>query len=71
MPPDQSSVALPGAAGPDFSGAGPTPGLKHLGPMTTGLLLLLIGYCVFYYSQVLRKSKHVKPDDLDDSTVPS
>ncbi len=56
----------PGAAGPDSSGAGVAAGLKDLGPLTTGLLFLLIGYYVFYYSQLLWKSKHLKPSDLDE-----
>ncbi len=61
----------PGAAGPDSSGAGMVPGPRDLGPLTTGLFYLLIGYYVFYYSQLLWKSKHLKPTDFDGSRMPT
>lgn len=34
-------------------------------PLTVGLLFAVIGYYVCYYSLVLGKSKHIKPEDLD------
>jgi hypothetical protein len=38
-------------------------------PLTAGLLFVLIGYYVCYYSLVLYKSKHLKPEDIDIEPV--
>jgi hypothetical protein len=34
-------------------------------PLTVGLFFVLVGYYVCYYSLVLWKSKHLKPDDIE------
>jgi hypothetical protein len=34
-------------------------------PLTVGLLYVLIGYYVCYYGLVLRKSKQIKPEDME------
>jgi hypothetical protein len=34
-------------------------------PLTLGLFFVLIGYYVYYYSQLLWKSRHLKPEDLE------
>lgn len=34
-------------------------------PLTLGLFFVLIGYYVYYYSQLLWKSRHLKPADLE------
>ncbi len=51
-------------------GAGFAPALQELGPLTVGLLFLLVGYYVYYYSRVLWKSRHLEPGDLDPPTAP-
>jgi hypothetical protein len=38
-------------------------------PLTVALLFVLIGYYVFYYSRVLWKSKHINPEDLEESSA--
>jgi len=38
-------------------------------PLTVGLLFVLIGYYVCYYSLVLRKSKQIKPEDIEIAPV--
>ena len=38
-------------------------------PLTVGLLFVLIGYYMCYYSLVLYKSTHVKPEDIE--TIPA
>jgi len=42
-------------------------------PLTVAILCVLIGYYLYYYGWLLRKSKHVTPADLEpaaDATVP-
>jgi hypothetical protein len=39
-------------------------------PLTVAILFVLIGYYVCYYSLVLRKSKHLKPEDLEVAASP-
>ena len=34
-------------------------------PLTVAIVFVLIGYYVCYYSLVLRKSKHLKPEDIE------
>jgi hypothetical protein len=38
-------------------------------PVTVGLVCVLIGYYVCYYSRVLWKSKHIRAEDLEASPV--
>jgi hypothetical protein len=38
-------------------------------PATVGLLFLLIGYYVCYYSMVLWKSKRISPEELEVATT--
>jgi hypothetical protein len=38
-------------------------------PLTLGLLFVLIGYYVCYYSLVLWKSKQIKPEDIEVAPV--
>ncbi len=45
------------------------PGSMVQSPATAGLLFVLIGYFVCYYSRVLWKSKHIGAEDLE--TAPS
>jgi hypothetical protein len=48
--------------------AAPAPGASMVqSPLTLGLLFVLIGYYVCYYSLVLWKSKHITPADLESS----
>jgi hypothetical protein len=56
------------AGGPDGPGA---PGAMVKTPLTLGLLFVLIGYYVCYYSQVLWKSKRITPADLEASATRS
>jgi hypothetical protein len=53
--------------------AAPAPGSAVGSPFTLGLLFVLVGYYVCYYSLVLWKSKHRKPEDMEDAStaVPS
>jgi len=51
-----------------FSSAGPQPASFAASmvssPLTFGLFYVLVGYYVCYYSVVLRKSKHLTPEEL-------
>ena len=47
----------------DFGGFG---GIYH-NPVTRCVFFILIGYYVYYYSYVLRESKHLKPEDMEDA----
>jgi len=38
-------------------------------PLTVGIFFVLIGYYVCYYSFVLWKSKHLKPEDTETASV--
>jgi hypothetical protein len=40
-------------------------------PLTVGLLFVLIGYYVCYYSLVLLKSKKIKPEDIEPAPAPA
>jgi hypothetical protein len=44
----------------DFNGAAMTSS-----PLTRGLLFVVVGYYVTYYSMVLWKSKRISPEDLE------
>jgi hypothetical protein len=54
-----------GAGGDTAPGFAPPPAVQ--GPVTVGLLCVLIGYYVCYYSVVLWKSKHIRTEDLEVS----
>ena len=51
----------------ESSGASPGSALGSLyqNPLTLGVFFVLIGYYVYYYSYVLWKFKHVKPEGAD------
>lgn len=51
----------------------PPAGSPIRSPFTVGVLFVLVGYYVCYYSLVLRKSKHIKPEDMEEAStaVPS
>jgi hypothetical protein len=55
--------------------AGPAPavttGSMVQSPLTVGLLFVLIGYYVCYYSLVLWKSKHLKAEDIESDPAPA
>jgi hypothetical protein len=40
-------------------------------PLTAGLFLVLVGYYLCYYSLVLWKSKHLKPEDIESAPAPA
>lgn len=40
-------------------------------PLTAGLLFVVVGYYVCYYSRVLRRSTRIGPEDLEASTTPN
>jgi hypothetical protein len=61
----QAGVHLAPAAGTADPGHGFTAASMVRSPLTLGLLFVLIGYYVCYYSLVLRKSKHIKPEDIE------
>jgi hypothetical protein len=41
------------------------PGSLVQSPITLGLLLILVGYYVYYYAAILIKSRHIEPADLE------
>ena len=47
----------------DFGGFS---GIYH-NPVTRCVFFILIGYYIYYYSYVLRESKHLKPEDMEDA----
>ena len=51
----------------------PPDGSPIRSPFTLGVLFVLVGYYVCYYGLVLWKSKHLKPEDMEDAStaVPS
>jgi len=51
----------------------PADGAPIRSPFTLGVLYVLVGYYVCYYGLVLWKSKHLKPEDMEDAStaVPS
>ena len=60
----------------ELYGHGQTPppdGSPIRSPFTLGVLFVLVGYYVCYYGLVLWKSKHLKPEDMEDAStaVPS
>jgi uncharacterized membrane protein YuzA (DUF378 family) len=40
-------------------------------PLTVGIFYVLVGYYVCYYSLVLWKSKHLKPEDIESAPAPA
>jgi len=40
-------------------------------PLTAGIFFVLVGYYVCYYSLVLWKSKHLKPEDIESAPAPA
>jgi len=51
----------PAASAPPTS----NPGSLVQSPVTLGLLLILVGYYVYYYAAILIKSRHIEPADLE------
>jgi hypothetical protein len=53
--------------------AAPPAGSPIRSPLTVGVLFVLVGYYVCYYGLVLRNSKHIKPEDMEQAStaVPS
>ncbi|HEV7165435.1 MAG: hypothetical protein ACHQAZ_06300 [Gammaproteobacteria bacterium] len=51
---------------PSTSDFGGFSGIYH-NPVTRCVFFILIGYYVYYYSYVLRESKHLKPEDMEDA----
>jgi hypothetical protein len=51
----------------------PPDGSPIRSPFTVGVLFVLVGYYACYYGLVLWKSKHLKPEDMEDTStaVPS
>ena len=45
------------------------PGAMVRSPLTLGILFVLVGYYVCYYSLVLWKSKHLKTEDIEGASV--
>lgn len=39
-------------------------------PLTSGLVLVLVGYYLTYYAGILRKSTRISPEDLEADTTP-
>jgi hypothetical protein len=70
-----SMGGLGAAAGPAGSSAGAASLAVMQSPATVGLLFVLIGYHLCYYSRVLWKSKHIAAQDAEvaasSATVPS
>jgi hypothetical protein len=44
------------------------PSMMARSPLTFGLLYVLVGYYVCYYALVLRKSKHLGPEDIEEGS---
>jgi uncharacterized membrane protein len=57
--------AVPTAGGAAYQGYGLGGASMVKSPLTLGLLYVLIGYYVCYYGLVLRKSKQLKPQDME------
>jgi hypothetical protein len=56
-------VGAVGTAGP--AAATSNPGSLVQSPVTLGLLLILVGYYVYYYAAILIKSRHIEASDLE------
>jgi hypothetical protein len=56
------TVPTTGAVDPGYGFSGAS---MVKSPLTVGLLYVLIGYYVCYYGLVLRKSKQIKPEDME------
>jgi hypothetical protein len=52
-----------------YAGNGATSMLRS--PLTVGIFFVLVGYYVCYYSLVLWKSKHLKPEDIESAPAPA
>jgi hypothetical protein len=61
-----AGAPLANAAYPD---QGFMPSTMVRSPLTVGMLYVLVGYYVCYYSLVLRKSKHLKAEDIEGAPV--
>jgi hypothetical protein len=61
--------SVSGAGSSAASASGMRPLSMVQSPLTAGLFFVLIGYYVCYYGQVLWKSKHLKPEDLEEPSV--
>jgi hypothetical protein len=59
-----SAQAGPGGGGPAASQAY-APASMIRSPLTVGVFFLLAGYYLYFYGAVLRKSKHLKTDELE------
>jgi len=70
-----------GHAAYDAAGAATAPGIAPawmmlppgttLNPLTVGILCVLIGYYVYFYSWVLWKSKHLDSADIETAAAPA
>jgi hypothetical protein len=49
--------------------AGLSPDAMVQGPLTLGLLFVVLGYYVYYFSHLLWKSKHVTPHDIEPASI--
>ncbi len=65
----QIYLGVPAPAAHDIAAADPVQDFASASmvrsPLTVGLLFVLIGYYVCYYSLLLYKSKHIKPEDIE------
>jgi hypothetical protein len=59
---------LTGSGGADSMPSFASPSMVR-SPITVGLLFIVVGYYVCYYSMVLWKSKHIRQEDLEVSST--
>ncbi|HWJ36581.1 MAG TPA: hypothetical protein VNR70_15045 [Steroidobacteraceae bacterium] len=62
-------IANPGFGASGFGPSGFGPPSMMRSPLTVGLLFVVIGYYVCYYSMVLWKSKRISPEELEVVTT--
>jgi hypothetical protein len=63
-------ISVYATGGPDFAGtAAVSPDSMVQGPLTLGLLFVVVGYYVYYFSHLLWKSKHVTPHDIEPASM--
>jgi hypothetical protein len=58
-------------AGTDPGAQAFAPAAMARSPLTVGLFFVLVGYYVCYYSLVLRKAKHVAPENVGTAVTPA
>ena len=67
---DQTQSAAGGPlASTTYASQGFIPGDMVRSPLTLGILFVLVGYYVCYYSRVLWRSKHLKTEDIEGAAV--